>query len=42
MVIPVGSPFSVQHLMLLTKQADGSVTSRNVLPVAFVPLTGRH
>ncbi len=42
MVIPVGSPFSVQHLMLLTKKADGTVTSRRVLPVAFVPLTGRH
>ncbi len=42
MVIPVGSPFSVQHLMVLTKHADGSVTSRQVLPVAFVPLTGRR
>ena len=42
MMIPVGSPFSVQHLMLLEKAADGEVTSRQVLPVAFVPLTGRH
>ncbi|MFQ5527072.1 MAG: protein-L-isoaspartate(D-aspartate) O-methyltransferase [Thermoanaerobaculia bacterium] len=42
MVIPVGSPFSVQHLMLLTKSADGSIQSRQVLPVAFVPLTGKH
>jgi protein-L-isoaspartate(D-aspartate) O-methyltransferase len=42
MIIPVGSPFSVQQLVLLTKRADGSVSSRQVLPVAFVPLTGEH
>lgn len=42
MVIPVGSPFSVQHLMLLTKGADGSIQSRQVMPVAFVPLTGQR
>jgi len=42
MVIPVGSVFSVQHLMLLTKAEDGSVQSRQVLPVRFVPLTGEH
>jgi protein-L-isoaspartate(D-aspartate) O-methyltransferase len=41
-VIPVGSPFLTQHLMLVEKKADGSVTSRQVLPVRFVPLTGGH
>ncbi len=42
MIIPVGGPFTVQHLMLISKDRDGSVRSRQVLPVAFVPLTGRH
>ncbi|MDH3402229.1 MAG: protein-L-isoaspartate(D-aspartate) O-methyltransferase [Acidobacteriota bacterium] len=42
MVLPVGGPFSTQQLVLLTKTADGEVQSRQVLPVAFVPLTGEH
>jgi len=42
MVIPVGGPFSTQQLMLLTKTANGEIRSRQVLPVAFVPLTGEH
>ena len=41
-LIPVGSPFWVQHLMLVTKSNDGEIRSRRVLPVAFVPLTGEH
>ena len=40
MVIPVGPPHGDQELVLLTKDAAGEVTRRNVLPVAFVPLTG--
>jgi protein-L-isoaspartate(D-aspartate) O-methyltransferase len=40
MVIPVGGPFFVQHLMLVEKHEDGTVTSRQLLPVRFVPLTG--
>ena len=40
MVIPVGPRHGDQELMLLTKNAAGEVTRRNVLPVAFVPLTG--
>jgi protein-L-isoaspartate(D-aspartate) O-methyltransferase len=42
MVIPVGAPFLAQHLMLVEKRDDGSVLTRQLLPVAFVPLTGRH
>jgi len=42
MVIPVGSPFLVQHLVVIDKHADGKVTSRQILPVRFVPLTGGH
>jgi len=40
MVIPIGRPDAVQHLMLLEKQEDGKIKTRRVLPVAFVPLTG--
>ena len=42
MVIPVGPPFLAQHLMLVEKRADGTVLTRQILPVAFVPLTGKH
>lgn len=42
MVIPVGPAFLTQHLMLVEKQADGTVVSRQMLPVRFVPLTGGH
>jgi protein-L-isoaspartate(D-aspartate) O-methyltransferase len=40
MVIPVGPRHGDQELMLLTKDAAGAVTRSNILPVAFVPLTG--
>ena len=39
MVIPVGEPLSLQHLTVVEKAADGSVATRIVLPVRFVPLT---
>jgi protein-L-isoaspartate(D-aspartate) O-methyltransferase len=39
LIIPVGKYF--QNLMLIEKQADGSVQERNVAPVAFVPMTGQ-
>ena len=39
MVIPVDEGVEGQYLMLLEKDASGEVTSSNVLPVAFVPLT---
>ena len=42
MVIPVGSRFFVQQLLLVEKTMDGKVRSRQVLPVRFVPLTGKH
>ncbi|HTB43291.1 MAG TPA: protein-L-isoaspartate(D-aspartate) O-methyltransferase [Acetobacteraceae bacterium] len=40
MVIPVGEPYGEQALRLLRKDAAGHVTSRSLLSVAFVPLTG--
>lgn len=39
MVIPVGEPMSLQHLTVVEKAADGTVATRIVLPVRFVPLT---
>jgi protein-L-isoaspartate(D-aspartate) O-methyltransferase len=42
MVIPVGTSFLTQHLMLVRKEPDGSVTTQQILPVRFVPLTGGH
>jgi protein-L-isoaspartate(D-aspartate) O-methyltransferase len=40
MVIPVGRRYSGQDLKLIEKDETGGITVRNVLPVAFVPLTG--
>ena len=40
LVIPVGYPGRTQHLMLVQKDEQGKFTSRNILPVAFVPFTG--
>jgi protein-L-isoaspartate(D-aspartate) O-methyltransferase len=42
MVIPVGAAFFVQQLLLITKDDDGRIVTRHVLPVRFVPLTGSH
>jgi protein-L-isoaspartate(D-aspartate) O-methyltransferase len=42
MLIPVGSQFQVQQLTLVRKDAEGSVITRQILPVRFVPLTGGH
>ncbi|HEU5320590.1 MAG TPA: protein-L-isoaspartate O-methyltransferase, partial [Methylomirabilota bacterium] len=38
MVIPVGSVYGVQHLILVEKGAHGEVRTRQLLPVRFVPL----
>jgi protein-L-isoaspartate(D-aspartate) O-methyltransferase len=42
MVIPVGSRFMVQQLVVVEKDATGKLTTRQILPVRFVPLTGTH
>ncbi len=42
MVIPVGTRFLVQHLLLVEKNEEGKVQTRQLLPVRFVPLTGKH
>lgn len=42
MIIPVGSAFMTQYLVLVNKGENGEITSRQILPVSFVPLTGEH
>lgn len=43
MVIPVGGAFFTQQLMLVEKDFDGKIKTRQILPVRFVPLTrGGH
>lgn len=41
MVIPVGAAFQPQQLLPVEKRQDGAVTTRQMMPVIFVPLTGR-
>jgi protein-L-isoaspartate(D-aspartate) O-methyltransferase len=42
MVIPVGGRFTTQWLLLIEKNDDGTVVTRQVAAVRFVPLTGEH
>jgi protein-L-isoaspartate(D-aspartate) O-methyltransferase len=40
LVIPVGLPYMPQELMLVTKDEQGKIHTRDILGVAFVPLIG--
>ncbi|MGQ0593990.1 MAG: protein-L-isoaspartate(D-aspartate) O-methyltransferase [Gammaproteobacteria bacterium] len=42
LIMPVGGPFLTQHLVLVEKGQDGRLSTRQLLPVRFVPLTGGH
>lgn len=42
MVIPVGGPFTLQHLVLVAVDSERRVRTRQLLPVMFVPLAGGH
>ena len=42
MIIPVGGPFMIQNLVLVEKDNAGKITTRNLMSVRFVPLTGKH
>ncbi|HUW21000.1 MAG TPA: protein-L-isoaspartate(D-aspartate) O-methyltransferase [Sedimentisphaerales bacterium] len=41
MILPLGSPYGAQWLVLITKDDKGEVRSRSLIPVRFVPMTGR-
>ena len=38
LIVPVGPRFTVQQLQLIEKDASGSIRTKNVSPVMFVPL----
>ena len=42
LVIPVGLPFHYQELIVVEKKPNGTIETRNILGVSFVPLTGEH
>jgi protein-L-isoaspartate(D-aspartate) O-methyltransferase len=42
MCIPVGGIYQVQQLTLVAKDSQGSIKTRGMLPVRFVPLLGDH
>jgi len=42
MVIPVGTRFQTQYLTLVEKDSQGVISTRQLLPVYFVPFTGGH
>lgn len=39
MIIPVGSPFQAQTLMLVEKTVGGKTSTKRLFPVSFVPFT---
>ena len=39
-VIPIGSPYTVQELVVVEKKINGDFILHQILPVRFVPLTG--
>ena len=41
MIIPVGPVYDVQYLIRVTKDDEGAIRSERLLPVRFVPMTGR-
>ena len=41
MVIPVGGVYQTQHITLVRKGEDGTITTEQLLPVRFVPFTGK-
>jgi protein-L-isoaspartate(D-aspartate) O-methyltransferase len=38
--VPMGEPYGIQHLMLITKTPEGKRVTKRVLGVRFVPMTG--
>ncbi len=42
MVIPVGGRFTTQWLLLIEKNDEGNIVTRQIAPVIFVPLTGER
>ncbi|MHC4396678.1 MAG: protein-L-isoaspartate(D-aspartate) O-methyltransferase [Planctomycetota bacterium] len=41
MILPQGSEWGFQNLVLITKDEKGKISRKNVMPVRFVPMTGQ-
>jgi len=41
MILPFGSPYGAQTLILITKDNKGKMSSKRLIPVRFVPMLGR-
>ena len=41
MVLPIGGRYFMQQLVLVTRQADGSIETRELIDVSFVAMAGR-
>jgi protein-L-isoaspartate(D-aspartate) O-methyltransferase len=41
MVLPIGSPYGLQTLVLINKDEKGNVSSKSLMPVRFVPMLGK-
>ncbi|EDN65623.1 Protein-L-isoaspartate(D-aspartate) O-methyltransferase [Beggiatoa sp. PS] len=42
MIIPLGEQFFVQYLTIVEKDEQDKIKTRHILPVTFVPFTGKH
>ena len=42
MVIPVGGRFAIQYLLLIEKNEEGDILTKQITAVRFVPFTGDH
>lgn len=42
MLVPIGSRYLTQKLVLVTRDEHGAIRTQEMLPVTFVPLTGQH
>ena len=40
MILPYGTPRGLQYLVLVTKDEEGNIQKKKVMPVRFVPMTG--
>jgi protein-L-isoaspartate(D-aspartate) O-methyltransferase len=40
LVLPIGQPYAPQDLVVIEKSSEGELHRHDILPVAFVPLTG--
>jgi protein-L-isoaspartate(D-aspartate) O-methyltransferase len=40
MILPEGSAWGFQYLVLITKDKQGNIRKQRVMPVQFVPMTG--